>query len=157
MKKAAFNHNIRSRGVIPFHGVFSKLHLRYSVLRLWSRRQEQTNWRESGGKLITGLGLWSMWCVMWDSWFCTAFGKENCIVVLLLPPTTSWIHLWGSGAAHFPGVKQWNTEGDEVQQGKFQLRPEKKVQHDQMVAHVSQRDCEISSLRDYSEVIWMWS
>lgn len=57
---------------------------------------------------------------------------------------------------HLKYSVQWNTEGDKVQQGKFQLHAEKKVQHDQMVAQVSQRDCEISNLRDSSKFIWMW-
>lgn len=44
MKRTEFNHNITSREVIiPFHGVFLELHLRYSVLRLWSRREELKN------------------------------------------------------------------------------------------------------------------
>lgn len=55
-----------------------------------------------------------------------------------------------------PRGEQWKTQGGKVQQGKFQLYAEKKVhwEHNQMVAQVSQRYCEISIFRVYSKVIW---
>lgn len=141
--------------IIPLHGVFLNLYLRYSIMRLWSRREEQTNWRvrrKADNRLGT---VQPVMCDVGQLVLSSLRKKElhSGLVAASKYLMDTSLRKW---SCTIPRGEQGNTEGDEVQQGKFQLRAEKKVQHDQMVAQISQRDCEISTLRDYSEVVWIW-